>query len=194
MAIKNIKRQKRATKTRSKIELSENNRLTVFRSNSHIYAQVSTFDGSEVIASASTTESSVKSENNGNIEAASKVGKLIAERAKEKGIEKVAFDRSGYKYHGRVKASRVSSRSWSLILGNNMENTAVTENLGSEVLEEKLVQVNRVAKVVKGGRIFGFTAVTVVGDGNGKIGFGRGKAREVPIAIQKALDHARRKW
>ena len=69
-----------------------------------------------------------------------------------------------------------------------MENTAVTENLGSEVLEEKLVQVNRVAKVVKGGRIFGFTAVTVVGDGNGKIGFGRGKAREVPIAIQKALD------
>ena len=110
MAIKNIKRQKRATKTRSKIELSENNRLTVFRSNSHIYAQVSTFDGSEVIASASTTESSVKSENNGNIEAASKVGKLIAERAKEKGIEKVAFDRSGYNYHGRVKALAESAR------------------------------------------------------------------------------------
>ena len=110
MAIKNIKRQKRATKTRSKIELSENNRLTVFRSNSHIYAQVSTFDGSEIIASASTTESSVKSENNGNIEAASKVGKLIAERAKEKGIEKVAFDRSGYKYHGRVKALAESAR------------------------------------------------------------------------------------
>ena len=110
MAIKNIKRQKRATKTRSKIELSENNRLTVFRSNSHIYAQVSTFDGSEVIASASTTESSVNSENNGNIEAASKVGKLIAERAKEKGIEKVAFDRSGYKYHGRVKALAESAR------------------------------------------------------------------------------------
>jgi len=110
MAIKNIKRQKRATKTRSKIELSESNRLTVFRSNSHIYAQVSTFDGSEVIASASTTESSVKSENNGNIEAASKVGKLIAERAKEKGIEKVAFDRSGYKYHGRVKALAESAR------------------------------------------------------------------------------------
>ena len=70
----------------------------------------------------------------------------------------------------------------------NME----TDTLGSEVLEEKLVEVNRVAKVVKGGRIFGFTAVTVVGDGNGRIGFGRGKAREVPIAIQKALDHARR--
>ena len=61
-----------------------------------------------------------------------------------------------------------------------------------EGLQEKLVQVNRVSKVVKGGRIFSFTALTVVGDGNGKVGFGRGKAREVPIAIQKALDSARR--
>ncbi len=110
MAIKNIKRQKRATKTRAKIELSENNRLTVFRSNSHIYAQVLTFDGSKVIASASTNESALKSENNGNIEAASKVGKLIAERAIEKGINKVAFDRSGYKFHGRVKALAESAR------------------------------------------------------------------------------------
>ncbi|WP_101760276.1 30S ribosomal protein S5 [Oceanicoccus sp. KOV_DT_Chl] len=62
----------------------------------------------------------------------------------------------------------------------------------SEGLQEKLVQVNRVAKVVKGGRIFSFTALTVVGDGNGKVGFGRGKAREVPIAIQKAMEAARR--
>ena len=59
-------------------------------------------------------------------------------------------------------------------------------------LQEKLVQVNRVAKVVKGGRIFSFTALTVVGDGKGKVGFGRGKAREVPIAIQKAMEAARR--
>jgi len=62
----------------------------------------------------------------------------------------------------------------------------------SDGLIEKLVNINRVAKVVKGGRIFGFTALTVVGDGEGSIGFGRGKAREVPVAVQKAMEDARK--
>lgn len=62
----------------------------------------------------------------------------------------------------------------------------------NEGMMEKLVQVNRVAKTVKGGRIFAFTALTVVGDGKGRVGFGRGKAREVPQAIQKAMESARR--
>lgn len=75
--------------------------------------------------------------------------------------------------------------------GRNMANERVERN-GEGELQEKLVQVNRVAKVVKGGRIFGFTALTVVGDGKGKVGFGRGKAREVPTAIQKAMEQAKR--
>ena len=76
--------------------------------------------------------------------------------------------------------------------GTETQQMAYAEEIVEEGLVEKLVQVNRVAKVVKGGRIFGFTALTVVGDGNGSVGFGRGKAREVPIAIGKAMENARR--
>ena len=72
-----------------------------------------------------------------------------------------------------------------------MENVEA-QNLTQDTLVEKLVQVNRVAKTVKGGRVMSFTALTVVGDGNGKVGYGRGKAKEVPVAIQKALDEAKR--
>jgi len=62
----------------------------------------------------------------------------------------------------------------------------------SDGLREKLVAVNRVTKVVKGGRVLGFAALTVVGDGDGRVGMGKGKAREVPVAVQKAMEEARR--
>ena len=75
---------------------------------------------------------------------------------------------------------------------SKIEKQVKNNNKDDTDLIDKLVGINRVAKVVKGGRIFGFTALTVVGDGNGKVGFGRGKAREVPTAIQKAMEAARR--
>ena len=107
---KSISRKRRATKSRTKIIFLDIHRLSVFRSSRHIYAQVLLNNGSEVIASASTTEDSIKDKNNGNILAASKVGKLIAKRAIKKGVTKVAFDRSGYKFHGRVKALAEAAR------------------------------------------------------------------------------------
>ena len=87
-------------------------RLCVFRTNSHIYAQVISAEGDKVLASASTLEAEVRAslKSGGNVEAAAVVGKRIAEKAKAAGIEKVAFDRSGFQYHGRVKALAEAAR------------------------------------------------------------------------------------
>ena len=85
-------------------------RLCVYRSPRHIYAQVISISGESIQASASTLDKSLKGTATGNVESAARVGTLIAERAKAAGIEKVAFDRSGYKYHGRVKALADAAR------------------------------------------------------------------------------------
>lgn len=103
-------RLRRAKKTRAHIRHLGVNRLTVTRTPRHIYAQVISPTGGVVIAQASTLDASLRSGTTGNVEAAKAVGALIAERAKAVGITKVAFDRSGFKYHGRVKALADAAR------------------------------------------------------------------------------------
>lgn len=109
---KKIRRLRRARKSRAKIAELKTVRLAVHRSNSHIYAQIFSGCGTQVLAAASTAEVDLRSQvpKGGNVEAAKVVGKLIAERAKAKGIETVAFDRSGFRYHGRVKALADAAR------------------------------------------------------------------------------------
>ncbi|MBN8441261.1 50S ribosomal protein L18 [Thauera sp. UPWRP] len=105
-------RLRRARKTRAKLAELKAVRLAVFRSNCHMYAQVISGCGTKVLAAASTVEPEVRATiaNGGNVAAAQAVGKLIAERAKAAGIETVAFDRSGFLYHGRVKALAEAAR------------------------------------------------------------------------------------
>ena len=105
-------RLRRARKTRAKIAELKVTRLSVHRTNTHIYAQIIAETGDKVIVSASTVEADVrkKVKNGGNVEAAVVIGKLIAEKAKKAGVTTVAFDRSGYKYHGRIKALADAAR------------------------------------------------------------------------------------
>lgn len=109
---KKAARLRRATRARKKIQELGGNRLVVYRTPRHIYAQVIASNGSEVLAAASTVEKGFKGPDSGtgNVDAAKVVGTLIAERAKEKGVEAVSFDRSGYKYHGRVAALADAAR------------------------------------------------------------------------------------
>lgn len=105
-------RLRRARKTRAKIAELKVTRLSVHRTNTHIYAQIIAETGDKVIVSASTVEAGVRKtlKNGGNVEAAAAIGKLIAEKAKKAGVTTVAFDRSGYKYHGRIKALAEAAR------------------------------------------------------------------------------------
>ena len=105
-------RLRRAARTRAKIKQLEVARLTVHRTPRHIYAQVIAADGGKVVATASTVQADIAKdlEGTGNVAAAAAVGKAIAERAKAAGVSKVAFDRSGFLYHGRVKALAEAAR------------------------------------------------------------------------------------
>jgi large subunit ribosomal protein L18 len=112
MSDKSKARERRAKATRRKIAEHRAVRLTVHRSNAHIYAQVIDASGSKVLASASTAEKELRAsvKNGGNVQAAAEIGRRIAERAKQAGVAEVAFDRAGYKFHGRVKALAEAAR------------------------------------------------------------------------------------
>lgn len=110
MSEKKVARLRRGRKTRFKLRELEVNRLCINRTPRHIYAQIIGPTGGEVLVSASTLDKDLREGSTGNAEAAGKVGTLLAKRAKEAGIESVAFDRSGFKYHGRVKALADAAR------------------------------------------------------------------------------------
>ena len=109
---KRIARIRRGKRSRMKMRELGATRLSIYRSSKHIYAQVISGDENVVIASASTVEKSIRDSlaYTGNAEAAATIGKIVAERAQAKGVEAVAFDRSGFKYHGRVKALAEAAR------------------------------------------------------------------------------------
>ena len=110
MSIKNDSRLRRARRARARMRDLGVNRLSVHRTPRHIYAQIIAPAGDRVLASASTLDSDLRGSKTGNVDAAAAVGKLVAQRAKDAGIETVAFDRGGYKYHGRVKALADAAR------------------------------------------------------------------------------------
>ena len=112
MSDKKTSRIRRGTKTRSRITRDRATRMSIFRTPRHIYAQVIDASGSRVLASASTLEAEVRAgiHHGGNIAAAALVGKRIAEKALAAGVETVAFDRSGFRYHGRIKALADAAR------------------------------------------------------------------------------------
>ena len=166
---------------------AERPRLSVFRSNKQIYAQVINDLTGNTLASAS----SLGMEKMPKKEQAEKVGELVAARAQAAGITSVVFDRNGYLYHGRVKELAEGARKGGLNFSTIMAMNKVKVNSDVE-LKDRLVAINRVTKVTKGGRTFTFAAIVVVGDGKGVIGWGLGKAGEVTAAIAKGVESAKK--